>query len=46
VSGNGSDLSYLDQVSNFDGNRPTSWGNRLWFGPDGIYSTSSQASVY
>jgi mannan endo-1,4-beta-mannosidase len=45
-SGNGSDLSYLDQVSNFDGNKPTTWGNWVWFGTDGIYSTSSQASVY
>jgi mannan endo-1,4-beta-mannosidase len=45
-SGNGSDLSYLDQVTNFDGNKPTTWGNRVWFGTDGIYSTSSQASVY
>ena len=45
-SGNSSDLSYLDQVSNFDGNSITTWGNRLWFGTDGIYYTSTQASVY
>lgn len=45
-SGNGSNLSYMDQVTNFDGNKPTTWGNRLWFGTDGIYSTSTQASIY
>lgn len=45
-SGNGSDLSYLDQVSNFDGNTRTSWGDRVWFGTNGIYYTSTQATVY
>ena len=45
-SGNSSDIAYLDQVQNFDGNTPTAWGNRVWFGTDGIYSTSKQATVY
>jgi hypothetical protein len=45
-SGNCSDLSYLDQAQNFDGNSPTTWGSRVWFGTDGIYYISTQATVY
>jgi mannan endo-1,4-beta-mannosidase len=45
-SGNSSDLSYLDQVNNFNAGSLSTWGNRLWFGTDGIQSTSTQASIY
>ena len=36
----------LDMVSNFNPAQETSWGNRIIHGPNGIASTSQQASVY
>ncbi|GGV43155.1 beta-mannosidase [Kitasatospora herbaricolor] len=45
-SGNGSGVEYLDLVNGFDRNAPTSWGNRLFYGSDGISSTSKTATVF
>ncbi|MER6711388.1 MULTISPECIES: glycoside hydrolase family 5 protein [unclassified Streptomyces] len=45
-SGNGSDVQYLDLVTNFDPNRLTSWGQRLFNGANGIAATAKEASVY
>jgi hypothetical protein len=33
-------------VNNFDPNNMTSWGNRLFSGPNGIVATAQEASVY
>ncbi|MGQ5576683.1 cellulase family glycosylhydrolase [Streptomyces sp. ECR3.8] len=45
-SGNGGGVEYLDMVENFDPGRTTSWGKRLFDGPDGIAATSEEAAVY
>ncbi|WP_225640753.1 cellulase family glycosylhydrolase [Streptomyces werraensis] len=45
-SGNGGGVEYLDMVENFDPDRMTSWGQRLFDGPDGIAATSEEAAVY
>lgn len=45
-SGNGGGVEYLDMVENFDPARMTSWGQRLFDGPDGIAATSEEAAVY
>ncbi|GAA4129834.1 cellulase family glycosylhydrolase [Streptomyces griseoincarnatus] len=45
-SGNGGGVEYLDMVENFDPERTTSWGKRLFDGPDGIAATSEEAAVY
>jgi mannan endo-1,4-beta-mannosidase len=45
-SGNQGDLGYLDIVSNFNPNKMTWWGNRIFHGPNGIGSTARQATVY
>ncbi|MFF5160956.1 cellulase family glycosylhydrolase [Streptomyces sp. NPDC000348] len=45
-SGNGGGVEYLDMVTNFDPNQPTSWGERLFDGADGIAATSEEAAVY
>ncbi|MEU0581805.1 cellulase family glycosylhydrolase [Streptomyces griseoincarnatus] len=45
-SGNGGGVEYLDMVENFDPDRTTSWGQRLFDGPDGIAATSEEAAVY
>ncbi|QNP74875.1 glycoside hydrolase family 5 protein [Streptomyces roseirectus] len=45
-SGNGSDVGYLDMVTNFDPNRLTSWGRRIFNGANGIAATSKQAAIY
>lgn len=45
-SGNGGDVHYLDLVSDFDAGALTRWGERLFFGPNGIRQTSREASVY
>ena len=36
----------LDIVSNFDPSQVTSWGNKIINGPNGIATTSQQASIY
>ncbi|MFH9177002.1 cellulase family glycosylhydrolase [Streptomyces albogriseolus] len=45
-SGNGGGVEYLDMVKNFDPARMTSWGQRLFDGPDGIAATSEEAAIY
>ncbi|MFF9333917.1 cellulase family glycosylhydrolase [Streptomyces albogriseolus] len=45
-SGNGGGVEYLDMVENFDPARMTSWGQRLFDGPDGIAATSEEAAIY
>ncbi len=45
-SGNGAGVEYLDQVTAFDTNQPTSWGTRLFTGANGFSTTSVECSVY
>ncbi|MEU1702769.1 cellulase family glycosylhydrolase [Streptomyces pseudogriseolus] len=45
-SGNGGGVEYLDMVEDFDPDRMTGWGQRLFDGPDGIAATSEEAAVY
>jgi mannan endo-1,4-beta-mannosidase len=37
---------HLDQVAGFDPNQLTTWGQRIFNGPDGIRQTSVPATVY
>ncbi|GII02958.1 cellulase family glycosylhydrolase [Planobispora takensis] len=45
-SGNGGGVEYLDQVTNFNVNALTSWGQRLFNGADGIAQTAVEAKIY
>ncbi|MGW6391451.1 cellulase family glycosylhydrolase [Streptomyces sp. NPDC055103] len=45
-SGNGGGVEYLDMVNGFDAGSLTPWGNRFFFGADGISSTSTRATVF
>ncbi|MEV4639738.1 cellulase family glycosylhydrolase [Actinoplanes sp. NPDC049548] len=45
-SGNGGGVEYLDLVTDFDATRLTTWGERLFNGPNGIKATSREATVY
>lgn len=45
-SGNGGGVEYLDMVTDFDPDRLTSWGERLFNGANGIAATSEEAAVY
>ncbi|WP_117214916.1 cellulase family glycosylhydrolase [Allorhizocola rhizosphaerae] len=45
-SGNSGGVEYLDQVTNFNVNQLTSWGQRLFNGANGIRATSRQATIY
>ncbi|AYY15149.1 beta-mannosidase [Actinobacteria bacterium YIM 96077] len=45
-SGNSDEVSYLDMVENFDVDQLTSWGERIFHGPDGIAETAECATVY
>ncbi|MFD6953402.1 beta-mannosidase [Nocardiopsis sp. TSRI0078] len=45
-SGNGSPVEYLDMVEDFDADRLTPWGERIFNGPDGIASTAVEAPIY
>ncbi|MGI5466285.1 glycoside hydrolase family 5 protein [Streptomyces sp. CA-132043] len=45
-SGNGGGVEYLDMATGFDRNQLTTWGRRIFQGPDGIQSTSREATVY
>ncbi|CAM5613691.1 cellulase family glycosylhydrolase [Streptomyces griseomycini] len=45
-SGNGGGVEYLDMVTNFDPDRLTAWGERLFNGTDGIAATAEEAEVY
>ena len=38
--------SYLDVVKDFDPNKLTWWGSRIFYGRDGIVETSCEASIY
>jgi mannan endo-1,4-beta-mannosidase len=45
-SGNSSDVSYLDMVTNFDPNQETWWGNRIIRGANGLLETSVECHCY
>lgn len=45
-SGNGGGVEYLDMVYNFDGDNLTSWGQRIFYGPNGIASTAKEATIF
>ncbi|MFI8304384.1 cellulase family glycosylhydrolase [Streptomyces sp. NPDC085927] len=45
-SGNGGGVEYLDMVTNFDPDRLTGWGQRLFNGANGIAATSEEAEIY
>ncbi|MEY9213222.1 cellulase family glycosylhydrolase [Thermobifida halotolerans] len=45
-SGNGGGVEYLDMVNNFDADSLTSWGQRIFYGANGISSTAEEATVY
>ncbi|MFC7795778.1 cellulase family glycosylhydrolase [Streptomyces cinereoruber] len=45
-SGNGGGVEYLDLATGFDADRLSTWGERLFNGPDGIRQTSQEAGVY
>ncbi|MFF9202638.1 cellulase family glycosylhydrolase [Streptomyces sp. NPDC014986] len=45
-SGNGGGVEYLDMVTDFDPARPTSWGQRLFNGANGIAATAREAAIY
>jgi len=45
-SGNSSDVGYLDMVTNFDPNLPTTWGTRVFTGAGGLSTTSVESTVY
>jgi mannan endo-1,4-beta-mannosidase len=45
-SGNGGGVEYLDMVADFDPDRLTGWGERLFDGANGIAATSEEAAIY
>jgi mannan endo-1,4-beta-mannosidase len=45
-SGNSGGVEYLDQVTNFNVNQLTTWGQRLFNGANGIASTAREATIY
>ncbi|MFI0724155.1 cellulase family glycosylhydrolase [Streptomyces sp. NPDC021224] len=45
-SGNGGDVAYLDMSNGFNPGSLTWWGNRIFYGSNGIASTAVRASVY
>ncbi|MGC1378759.1 MAG: cellulase family glycosylhydrolase [Anaerolineales bacterium] len=45
-SGNGSSDAALDMVNGFNASSPTTWGNIVFTGANGLSSTSVQCSVY
>ncbi|MEV4478446.1 cellulase family glycosylhydrolase [Micromonospora coxensis] len=45
-SGNGGGVEYLDMAVNFDPNNLSSWGQRIFNGPNGIKQTAREASVF
>ncbi|MEV4186021.1 cellulase family glycosylhydrolase [Streptosporangium canum] len=45
-SGNGGGVEYLDQVTGFNAASLTTWGQRLFNGPNGIAQTSVEAAIY
>ncbi|HLT11769.1 MAG TPA: cellulase family glycosylhydrolase, partial [Micromonosporaceae bacterium] len=45
-SGNGCCVEYLDMVTNFDPNSPSSWGTRFFTGANGLSTTSQEATIF
>jgi mannan endo-1,4-beta-mannosidase len=45
-SGNGGGVEYLDMVTNFNPAQLTSWGQRIFNGPNGIRATAREATVF
>lgn len=45
-SGNGGGVEYLDLVQGFDPTRRSSWGTRYITGPNGLSTTSREATIY
>ncbi|MFI6025613.1 cellulase family glycosylhydrolase [Amycolatopsis magusensis] len=45
-SGNGGGVEYLDMVTGFNPSALTSWGQRIFNGPNGIKQTSKEATVF
>lgn len=45
-SGNSGGVEYLDMVDNFNVNQLTSWGQRIFNGPNGIKTTSREAAIF
>jgi mannan endo-1,4-beta-mannosidase len=45
-SGNGGGVEYLDMVTNFNPAQLTSWGQRIFNGPNGIRQTAREATIY
>ncbi|MEU0114675.1 cellulase family glycosylhydrolase [Streptomyces bobili] len=45
-SGNGGGVEYLDMATAFDASRLSTWGRRIFDGPDGIRQTAREASVF
>uniref|UniRef100_UPI00001109D4 PROTEIN (BETA-MANNANASE) n=1 Tax=Thermobifida fusca TaxID=2021 RepID=UPI00001109D4 len=45
-SGNGGGVEYLDMVYNFDGDNLSPWGERIFYGPNGIASTAKEAVIF
>ena len=45
-SGNSGGVEYLDMVDDFDGDSLTPWGQRIFYGPDGIADTAQEATVF
>ncbi|MCD0442724.1 cellulase family glycosylhydrolase [Glycomyces sp. A-F 0318] len=45
-SGNGSGVEYLDQVTGFDPNQLTSWGEQVFDSQYGIGNTAERASIF
>ncbi|MFF8642651.1 glycoside hydrolase family 5 protein [Streptomyces sp. NPDC015345] len=45
-SGNGGGVEYLDMATGFDASRLTSWGQRIFYGADGIQQTAKEAGVF
>ena len=45
-SGNGGGVEYLDLATGFNKNTLSTWGERLFNGPNGIKATSTKASIF
>jgi mannan endo-1,4-beta-mannosidase len=45
-SGNGGGVEYLDMVTGFNPNSLTTWGNRIFYGANGISTTAKRAAIY
>ncbi len=45
-SGNGGGVEYLDMVTAFNPAQPTSWGERIFNGANGIKATAKEATVF